>query len=552
VSDRSLRSRLSAPVVVAGSVLVVVAAYLTWLASHLWFYLDDWAFLLHRSVTGPSDKPLLEPHNDHWVTLPILVYRGLFSVFGLRHYLPFGLVNIGLHIAVCVLLAVMLRRVGADPWVCVLAMTLMAFMGPGALDILWDFQMVFLGPAALALAAMVVIDSGEDPPRLPVLAWVLLVLALMCSGAGVVMVVWVSTYAWFRRGFRAAATLAAVPALVYLAWYASYGHGHNTIPTPPAGRILRFLVDGLTNLWDQVLPVPGLGLAVLAVGVLAVTLGRRRLPPRLRMFAGASLVTLAFDFLLLAVTRGGLGLAVAGSTRYLYLGLLLTMPAVGAALQLAWSAMSRHSLVRTGVWIGTALVFVVFGAADFHRVGGMLAETTDGLSARTVAASRMIEGGDPLLSGQVDRVNAPDLDTASLSRPGVRGALPQIVPAPQDVLDAAANLKVAVAKDPFDVHKAAKVTWRGSVDGATYDGGCQTVRAVAGAEVVVAPRPGGAQVRLVVSGDHLVTGLTLGSRHSMGVEWDVVAGEPNYVATTDGTASLTVTVPSGEVSVCRD
>ena len=35
---------------------------------------------------------LLRPHNEHWSTLPILVYRVLWQLFGLRTYVPYQLV----------------------------------------------------------------------------------------------------------------------------------------------------------------------------------------------------------------------------------------------------------------------------------------------------------------------------------------------------------------------------------------------------------------------------------------------------------------------------
>ncbi len=534
MSHRSVRSLFPAPVLVAGGVLVAATAYLTWLASRLWFVQDDWSFLLHRSVTGPADLPLLEAHSDHWVTLPILVYRSLFGVFGMHHYLPYALVNIALHVVVCVLLAVLLRRTGADAWVCVLALTSMAFMGPGALDILWDFQMTLLGPVALGLAALLVVDSDEEPRRLPWAAWGLLVLALMCSGTGVVMVAFVATYTLMRRGLRAALTVAVLPAAVFLAWYVPYGRTDTSIPTVPLGRILPFVLKGTTNLWYAVIPVPGLGVAVLLAGILAAVFGRN-LPPRLRMLAAAGLAALAFDYLLLAVTRGGRGLDAALLARYLYPALVLTLPAVAAVLQVVWSALSRLALLRTGVWICLALLVTTFGVADFHRMGVQLRDDARGLPARAVAASAMVQRGDRLLSDEVDRENAPDLDTAALGRADVRRALPDLVPGPQAVLDTAANLKVGVSTEPLAVAPAS----------CPAGGGPGTV--------VLAPSgPGGGQVRLAVSGHHLVTSLTVGDRRSAEVTWDVQPGVPVYVGTTQGNASLRVVVPRGSVRSCSD
>src|SRR5882672_9098664 len=38
----------------------------------MWFFLDEWDFLAHRTAFNVHD--LFEPHNEHWVTLPVLLY----------------------------------------------------------------------------------------------------------------------------------------------------------------------------------------------------------------------------------------------------------------------------------------------------------------------------------------------------------------------------------------------------------------------------------------------------------------------------------------------
>jgi len=59
-------------------------------ARRLWFFGDDWEFMLHRGLTGHPDYGLFYPHNEHWSTLPILVFRSLYAVFGARRYMPYA------------------------------------------------------------------------------------------------------------------------------------------------------------------------------------------------------------------------------------------------------------------------------------------------------------------------------------------------------------------------------------------------------------------------------------------------------------------------------
>ena len=307
------------------------------MASKIWFLLDDWAFLLHREVTLTGDDSLLQPHNDHWSTVPILVFRLLFNTVGL-HHLPYAVLNIGLHLTVCALLVVVLWRAGANPWVCVLMTGVSAFLGPGALDILWDFQMGFLAPTAMAFGAIVLVDRREQMARYPFGVWLLLVGAVMCSGTGVTMVAFVAAYTWLRRSFREAVVVGLPPAVVYVAWFLAYGLGASPAPSAPAGRIVPFMFEGMKVLWDTMLPVPWLGVVVLVAVTVATVSARNH--ARLRAFAAAGLLALVVNYLLLAIARAGLSVITATSTRYLYVGLVLTLPAVALTLQLGWSGSS--------------------------------------------------------------------------------------------------------------------------------------------------------------------------------------------------------------------
>ena len=52
-----------------------------------------------------------DPHNEHMSVLPILAYRALWHLFGLRSYVPVPALVIALHLTAAVLLRVVMRRV---------------------------------------------------------------------------------------------------------------------------------------------------------------------------------------------------------------------------------------------------------------------------------------------------------------------------------------------------------------------------------------------------------------------------------------------------------
>ena len=103
------------------AVLVLAFPLLLILGSEQWFFLDEWDFLAGRAAFDLGD--LFRPHNEHWSTVPILVYRLLWSAFGLTTYVPYQAVVVALHLTAAALLWFVMRRSGVHPWIATLAGT---------------------------------------------------------------------------------------------------------------------------------------------------------------------------------------------------------------------------------------------------------------------------------------------------------------------------------------------------------------------------------------------------------------------------------------------
>jgi hypothetical protein len=74
-TDRPVRQRAA---ILHGISLAVALPLLLWIDRHQWFSGDEWDFLVRRGVFGHSEIGLLEPHNEHWSTFPVLISRALF------------------------------------------------------------------------------------------------------------------------------------------------------------------------------------------------------------------------------------------------------------------------------------------------------------------------------------------------------------------------------------------------------------------------------------------------------------------------------------------
>src|SRR5262249_33052090 len=75
------------------------------------FYADEWDWILNRRHGGLGT--FLSPHQQHLSLVPLIVYRLLFGVAGIRHYWPYLAVVIAAQL-VCVTLVYyyVLPRVG--------------------------------------------------------------------------------------------------------------------------------------------------------------------------------------------------------------------------------------------------------------------------------------------------------------------------------------------------------------------------------------------------------------------------------------------------------
>src|SRR5919201_1013643 len=129
--DRSARLALSVFVTFEAAALPLILV----LGHYRWFFWDEWDFLAGR--TGGDLGDLFRPHNEHWSTLPILAYRALWWLFGLRTYLPYQALVVVLHLTVAALLRAVMRRAGVGPWIATAVASLYALLGAGNEDIVW-------------------------------------------------------------------------------------------------------------------------------------------------------------------------------------------------------------------------------------------------------------------------------------------------------------------------------------------------------------------------------------------------------------------------------
>ena len=365
-SGPSSPSRWPATVFIV-AVVVAFPLYL-WLGRDQWFFLDDWDLLADRSARSVDD--LLRPHNEHWMTLPILVYRALWAVVGLRSYVPYQIVSITLHLVAASLLWVVIRRAGVRPWIGTAAALPFLFFGSGRDNILWSFQMNFVGSLVAGLVHLILADHDGPWSRRDSIGLAFGFVGLLCSGLSVTMTIVVAIAVALRRGWRMAAWHSAPLALIFATWWVFYGRDAYTQPFPDVGEALKFVANAVTNLFDELgqLPLVGVLLGALAVAGIVVAWSRRRRELHGRLAAPAALgAGVAVYTLSTSLARWELPLSQgAQSGRYAHVLAAMVLPIVAVG---ADAVVARWRLATPAV-VGVLLVGVPgnVAAAELHGV----------------------------------------------------------------------------------------------------------------------------------------------------------------------------------------
>lgn len=361
-SPRLALGAFLAYVVVAGPLLLFR------LGNFYWFFQDDWDFISGRSLSSPHD--LLLAHNQHWSTIPIVIWKMMWHLFGLHSYRPYEAMTVVCHLFLIVLIRVMMRRMGVGPWVASLCCAALVLYGVGEQSQLMAFQINFLLPAIFGVTQLMLVDHRGPWSRRDWAALGFGLLALMSSGLGVIIVAAVGVVVLVKRDWRTAA-LATVPlGVVFSLWFVAFNA--NSIDVVGYHQVLspRRLIDwDILGMWSSVrgLATNNFGLtgAVAWALVILIIVGVACAVKRTGFACSPALV----DRLLVAVvlfvagvaflTISGVGRLVIGLNavkggRYLYVATAFSMPLIAVAAdefvrRWRWSILGVVVLLGIGV-----------------------------------------------------------------------------------------------------------------------------------------------------------------------------------------------------------
>lgn len=328
-SDRSGLGTLSSPTLLFAAAAAVAVIVILGLTANLSFQGDEWAYIIDRRLTIES---MLQPHNEHLVFLHVLVYRGMVELIGTVSYLPYLAVLMACHVAMAAGVYTLMRRAVAVE-ASLAAAVLMLFLGSGFDNLVWAFQIGFVGAAAFGVWALVVSERS---------AWcaVLLTAALWTQGNGLFFLVPAAILMPRKRWLL-------LPIGTYAAWFLAIGResAPGLAPGPFVDYAIR-LAGSVTGGAVGVGYTAGLAIFVsIAVG-LAI---QRTVPPR---FVVAGLLGLGSQIIVLAIGRAHFGLDQALAPRYIYVAfpfILMTLTGLRGIRREVWGLAFVLSLTLN-VW----------------------------------------------------------------------------------------------------------------------------------------------------------------------------------------------------------
>jgi hypothetical protein len=358
-SSRSADAAFAA-LLLLGAVIVVVET------RGMSFFADDWDFVVQRR--GLSAHTLLEPHGPHLSLVPILVWKVLLAVFGGGSYVPFRLLAAFDIVAVGLALGIACRdRWGR--WWGLAPVLLLVTLGPGALSLLWPFQVGYALALAFGLTSLVALDRGGR--WADVVACASLILSLGSASQGIGFLVGAAFMLVLGGRWRRRSWVVAIPAVLYVLWYAGYGHQHSETHLGLWGGSLSYAMQSLsatagpllglssvspqTGVLDLTFGVP---IAVALIAALAAGAWRGWRPRPIFWGAAATLVVVWFAA---SLSNFGAYSRPANDPRYLSSNATLVLLCLCAAVP-------RPRLARTGVVVA-CLVLAVIALTNAKQYG---------------------------------------------------------------------------------------------------------------------------------------------------------------------------------------
>lgn len=526
-----------------------------------WFGVDAYNYFADRGGLRGDHTSIFAPYGGHWEPVVIGLYLVIWKFFGFTTYLPYVLPAILVHLVISWLVFAILRRLGHNPWVCLVAAWLLLFYGASAEAYTSDAPVALTSALALGLGATHVLLGGESRRR-QLVATALLLVALGCSVTSVVVIAMVAIFLIGTKRLAMAALVAGPPAVAFLMWFAVSGRsgGRGSFSTDLLLDIPSAVWQALSVPLADVSGISGAGVTLTILVVLAALISPEATAAQ-RSWALAGVAAALLQLTLSAVANAGMAGAGLQSAitvgRYRYVVLVCLLPAVAVTLQWgvrrfenATRGQSRiiPAILATAVLIATTIhgLADLRGAKSFNvAVGQHYKDVLFGSAAAMDLGEKMLHfEGLVFMNGR---------DIEKLARPEAREFFPAgFTPTAEQRFIAESALFVGVQDETMDLPAPAGVSSDGFNKPLADRFGCRKYEAGSGSPLITMTSFEGAQIAVTSDSSTIRTRLHRGDLSSEPKAWGVTPGEPVFIATSAQLAQLDIAFDSGGTyTICR-
>ena len=340
---------------------VVVYAFI---GRRQWFVRDDWGWVVSRNSIRQAQgwqEWLFSGQDGHWMTAPILIWRGIQNIFHLGSYWPYLISCMIWHVFAVLLARVLCRRLGVSAWTTTLVCALLLLFGSGWDNIVFAIQITYNMSIVAFLAQLLLIDHEGPADRRDYLGAGIGVIGVMSSGFGPIFLFGITAVLILRRRWKALAVAVVPQALAVLWWFTFWGGDAAADRVPgPRSQVPAYVAKGVTATFEALIAITSLG-GIVLVGALIATLWRGR-GWRAQSTLIALWATVLAMFAAIGLERIGFGVGTAASSRYLHVAAIVLAPAFAVAID------HLLKVSREALWAGRLMVVVsiVLNAGWLH------------------------------------------------------------------------------------------------------------------------------------------------------------------------------------------
>ena len=212
--------------VVAAALATAALVYLT---RSVTFHQDEWNFIVDRP--GWTMDSLFRPHNEHWSTVPVVIYKVLLALVGIRNHLPYMVVLELLHGVASLSLFALIRTKSGD-LLALLGMSVFLLNGLGLPNLFWAFQIGWVASVATGIAAWLAVQPSLVSQTRALVSAGLLVISLASSGIGLFFLLVVLLRLAFDASVRSRGWCILPPVLAYAWWFVFFGRPYGDFERP--------------------------------------------------------------------------------------------------------------------------------------------------------------------------------------------------------------------------------------------------------------------------------------------------------------------------------